>query len=155
MRSGVFIILLLPITVFAASDQPNFGRLFTSPVERERLDLARKNASVSALQAQEKKSALEEAEVEELLPEKVTMQGFVKRSDGKKSTFWLNNSPMQENTSNADIHAGSFNKNKISSENQINLKLNKSGQTFSLKPGQMYLPSEGRVMDLEIRKRER
>ncbi len=155
MRAAVFIIFLLPIAVFAASDPHDFGRLFTSSVERERLDLARKNANVSALEAQEKKNPLEETEVEELLPEKVTMQGFVKRSDAKKSTFWINNIPIQENRSNADIHVGSFNKNRISSENQINLKLNKSGQTFSLKPGQIYLPNEGRVVDMEIKKRER
>ena len=147
--------LLLPNIVLAAPEQHDFGRLFTSQIERERLDVARKNASITALQAQEKKNALEDAEAEELLPEKVTMQGFVKRSDGKKSTFWLNNQVMQENTTNADIQVGGFNKNKISASNQINLKLKKNGQTFNLKPGQIYLPSEARVMDVEIKKRER
>ena len=155
MRSGVFIILLLPITVFAASDQPNFGRLFTSPVERERLDLARKNASVSALEAQEKKNASEETEIEELLPEKVTMQGFVKRSDGKKSTFWVNHQALQENTSNNDIQLGGFNKNGTQINNQIRIKLKANGQQLKLKPGQTYLPNENRVLDMEIKKHER
>lgn len=151
MRVAVFIIFLLPIAVFAASDQHVLGRLFTSPVERERLDLARKNASVSALEAQEKKNASEETEIEELLPEKVTMQGFVKRSDGKKSTFWVNHQALQENTSNNDIRLGDFNKNGT----QIKIKLKANSQQLNLKPGQTYLPNENRVLDMEIKKHER
>ena len=150
MRSGIFIILMLQISVLMAAEQTSLGRLFTTPAERERLDAVRKTVTTAALQAQEEKKISDESDAV-LLPAQISMQGFVKRSDGKKSTFWVNHHAVQENSENADVQIGNLNRNN----KPINLKLKKNSQVFNLKPGQIYLPNENQVVGVEIRYRER
>lgn len=148
MRALILIIFALQITKALAAEGHGLGRLFTAQVERQRLDSVRRSASIAAMQAQEAKAAREDVEVEDLLPEKISMQGFVKRSDGKKSTLWINHQAIQESTSNDDVQVGSFNKNEGRVNNEIHFKLKKSGQAFDLKPGQGYLPAQEKVIDL-------
>lgn len=148
MRAVIFIIFALQISRVFAAEEHGIGRLFTTQAERQRLDAIRKTASIAAMQAQEAKATREDVEVDDLLPEKVSMQGFVKRSDGRKSTLWINHQAMQESTSNDDIQVGNFNKNEGRKNSSINFKLKKSGQTFNLKPGQVYLPNDTRIVDL-------
>jgi hypothetical protein len=120
-----------------APAQDNFGRLFTTPAERANLDYSRKiTKDVSAKEMQapanvEPTKMVEEPNVEPTAP--ISMQGFVKRSDGKKGTVWINHQPILENTSHDDLSVGRLTKDK--SEVEIGLK---SGQHFALKAGQAY-----------------
>lgn len=150
MRAIIFIMLALQVSKAIAAEGHGISRLFTTQVERERLDSVRKLASVAAMQAQEVKANANAEDVEsgDFLPEKISMQGFVKRSDGKKSTLWINHYAIQEGASKGDIQVGSFNKNERQINNTIHFKLKKSDQVFDLKPGQDYLPSQSRVVDL-------
>lgn len=128
--------------------QPNNSRLFTSPTEREKLDGMRQTASAVALQAQE---AQKEPEVESTatrLPAQITMQGYVKRSDGKKSTVWINHQALQENSATADMQIGNLHNKTQRDPNALSLKLPSNGQKFKLKAGQIYLPDENRVVEI-------
>lgn len=134
------------------------ARVFTTPVERNRLDGLRQTASILALQAQEAKKEPEE-EVETPLPAEVHMQGYVKRSDGKKNTVWVNHQPIQENAGNADVQVGTLStkfksKGKLDGADEVRLKLPGNGQHFNLKAGQRYLPDENRVLDLSTKSTE-
>lgn len=134
MRIFVFCCLLVSSL---ASAQENYGRLFTTPAERINLDYLRKiTKDVSAKEKQEPVNAeptemVEALNVEPSAP--ISMQGFVKRSDGKKGTVWINNQPLLENTRQNDLSVGRLAKDK--SEVEIGLK---SGQHFALKAGQVY-----------------
>jgi hypothetical protein len=135
--------------------QSNNSRLFTNPAERSKLDAMRQTASALALQAQETQKE-PEAEAAVLLPAEISMQGYVKRSDGKKSTVWINHQAQQENTETSDVQIGTLStkaksKNKLDNADEVHMKLPSNGQQFKLKAGQSYLPEENRVMDLNAR----
>lgn len=130
------------------------ARLFTTPAERIRLDGLRQTASVLALQAQEAKKQPEE-DVATPLPVEVYMQGYVKRSDGRKNTVWVNHKGIQENSSTTDVQVGNLStkfksKNKLDGADEVRMKLSGNGQQFNLKAGQRYLPDENRVKDLAV-----
>lgn len=136
--------------------QGNNSRLFTSPAERTKLDAMRQTASALALQAQETQKE-PETEAALTLPTEITMQGYVKRSDGKKSTVWINRQATQENTANADLQVGPLStkakdKNKRDGPDEVHMKLPSNGQQFKLKAGQRYLPEENRVLDVNTRR---
>jgi hypothetical protein len=158
MRKRYLIILLitfLPFTLEAQAAgealvnwQPNTSRLFTSPTERAKLDSMRQAASAVALQAQEAQKEPEAESTAIPLPAQITMQGYVKRSDGKKSTVWINHQALQENSATADVQIGNLpNKNQLGS-NAVSLKLPSNGQKFNLKAGQSYLPDQNRVVEV-------
>lgn len=137
----------------AASDtqthwQANNSRLFTSPSERAKLDSLRQAASAIALQAQETQKEPEAESTATPLPTEISMQGYVKRSDGKKSTVWINHQALQENSATADVQIGNLPNKNTRDSHPISLKLPSNGQKFNLKAGQSYLPGENRVVDV-------
>ena len=150
---ALFGLFLLNEFAHAASEnhahwQANSSRLFTSPTERAKLDSLRQAASAVALQAQETQKEPEAETTAIPLPAQITMQGYVKRSDGKKSTVWINHQALQENSATADVQIGNLpNKNQRDSH-ALSLKLPSNGQKFNLKAGQSYLPDENRVVDI-------
>lgn len=130
------------------------ARLFTTPAERTRLDGLRQTASVLALQVQEAKKEPEE-DIAMPLPVEVHMQGYVKRSDGRRNTVWVNHKAIQENSSTADVQVGNLStkfksKNKLDGADEVRMKLSGNGQQFNLKADQRYLPDENRVKDLAV-----
>ena len=78
-----------------------------------------------------------------VLPDAINMQGFVKRSDGKQGTVWINNQAMQENSGNKDVQVGRLPENG----NRIPLKLPANGRRLTLKAGQVYDPESQRVTE--------
>lgn len=151
---ALFGLCLLNGFAHAASDnhahwQANSSRLFTSPTERAKLDSLRQAASAVALQAQETQKEPEAETTAIPLPAQITMQGYVKRRDGKKSTVWINHQALQENSATADVQIGNLpNKNQRDSH-ALSLKLPSNGQKFNLKAGQSYLPEQNRVVDVK------
>jgi hypothetical protein len=132
----IFVLSCLLVSSLASA-QENFGRLFTTPSERVNLDYFRKmTKDVSAKENRESVSAAPAEVMEEVTaepPEPISMQGFVKRSDGKRGTVWINHQPLLENTRHDELNVGRLTKDK--SEVEIGLK---SGQHFALKAGQVY-----------------
>ena len=118
------------------------GRLFSSPAERSTLNYLRQTKKALVITpVQEFIQQAEPAPV--VLPEAISMQGYVKRSDGKQGTVWINNQAMQENSGNKDVQVGRLPENG----NRIPLKLPANGRRLTLKAGQVYDPENNKVRE--------
>ena len=118
------------------------GRLFSSPAERSTLNYLRQTKkSLVVAPVQELTQQAEPAPV--VLPDAINMQGYVKRSDGKQGTVWINNQAMPENSGNKDVQVGRLPENG----NRIPLKLPANGRRLTLKAGQVYDPENNRVTE--------
>lgn len=140
---ALFILLTTQIALMQATQaaQP-IGRLFTSPAERSTLNYLRQTKKVMMVAPVEiTDQQAESAPVE--LPDAINVQGYVKRSDGKDGTVWINNQAMQENTGNKDVQVGSLPENG----NRVPLKLPANGRRLTLKAGQVYDPQNNRVRE--------
>jgi hypothetical protein len=120
----------------------SIGRLFTTPAERSNLDYLRqtkKNLPVVVNTPTE--DIAQTAPVQ--LPNAINLQGYVKRSDGKKGTVWVNDKALQENSGNKDVVVG-----KLPTDgNRVPIKLPANGKQLVLKAGQVYDPENNRVRE--------
>ncbi len=125
--------------IFAAE---NFGRLFTTSANRAELDYIRQTQKLNNVVPM---PVSDESSIPRLvvLPDAISMQGYVKRTDGKKSTVWVNNQAVQENESLPNVQVGKLPKNG----NQVPLKLPANGKNFSLKAGQVYSPADNSISE--------
>ncbi len=136
--------IVLYCTSITSYAEAPFGRLFTTPAERANLDFLRKTAKPASLSQEpsETNNVSDQPLVTEA-PAEVSMQGYVKRSDGKKSTVWINNTPMQENSSTSEVQIGTLNK----ANNQVQIKVPANSKRLSLKAGQVYDPESNQVLE--------
>jgi hypothetical protein len=117
------------------------GRLFSTPEERqhlERLREAQKNQPI------ETDTVVEATVIERkpiVLPSAINVQGFVKRSDGKLGTVWVNDEAIQERSGNKDVQVGTLSKHS----NRIPIRIPANGRRLILKAGQVYEPEKNRV----------
>lgn len=140
MRPAVLLMLLwLPYSALAAEP---LGRLFMTPAERASLDLIRQNTNTANLNEQEVVP-----ETAAKTPDSISIQGYVKRSDGRKSTVWINNNPIQENQGNAEVQVGKLGKDS----NQVQVTLPASGKSVNLKAGQTYDSATDSVHDVDAK----
>lgn len=131
----------------AASDT-DFGRLFSTEHERDRLDQLRQNR---VLQAARPQSAATPAPAA-ALPQSVTLQGYVKRSDGA-TTLWVNNQPVQENSALEQVEIGQLGRQKNSARSgsdSLNIRIPATGKNIRLKAGQVYAPESDQVLELKL-----
>jgi hypothetical protein len=134
------LICLLCLLFSAHAAMAEMGRLFFTPAERAKLDELRANAkSVEIVD-----TLGLEVPVPVAPPSDVSIQGYVKRGDGKKSTVWVNGQPVQENSSGAGVEVGRIQ----SGSNQIPLMLPNSGKSLRLKAGQVYSPATDSVNEM-------
>lgn len=136
MKCILFMLMLLPSLAMATEP---LGRLFTTPAERANLDYLRQTEKVHIPDA----SQPAPVETAPALPLSISVQGYVKRSDGKKSTVWVNHTPMQENSDTSEVQVG-----KLRDGNQVQLKLPANGKNLNLKPGQVYIPETDSVSEI-------
>lgn len=137
----IFIAVQAGLVQTVQAAQP-MGRLFSSPAERSTLNYLRQTKKVMVLNSAQ--DPVQQAEpVPVVLPDTINMQGYVKRSDGKQGTVWINNKAMQENSGNKHVQVG----NLPANGNQVPLKLPANGRRLTLKAGQMYDPESNRVSE--------
>jgi hypothetical protein len=108
-----------------AADAP-LGRLFFTPSQRASLDVARTQRARSALSTDKTDEATAAP-----LPQTLTYDGAVRRSDGK-ATIFLNGRPVSEK----DSAAGTVIVGRIRPDGGVSLQLPQSGRSVDLKPGQ-------------------
>jgi hypothetical protein len=154
-------VFLLPVCLIGLASMPleaaaedDFGRLFSSQAERKQLDILRQNQKLIVVSPQ-KSTQLEPVAVE--LPEPVTMQGYVKRSDGS-TTLWINNQAVQENSTQSDVEIGRLHKQKNSAKNgsdSLNVRIPATGKNVRLKPGQVYEPETNRIVESRLLEKEK
>lgn len=133
--------LVLPFAQISQAAQP-MGRLFSSPAERSTLDYLRQTKKPNVV-IQPEISAQQTVPEVRALPSAINMQGYVKRSDGKQGTVWINDQAMQENSGNQDVQVGKLPENG----NRIPIKLPANGKHLTLKAGQVYDPENNRVSE--------
>jgi hypothetical protein len=139
------VFLLACLIPALASADSQFGRLFLTPAERKNLDYLRQNSKppekiIAADQLPGE--GAEKAAPLSASPSAVTMQGYVKRSDGK-GTVWVNSQPVQEKSRLGEIEVGKLG----SSDDRVRVKVPGTGQTVDLKAGQTYDPISGKVVE--------
>lgn len=132
--------LLIPGLALGAED---LGRLFTTPAQRQSLNHLRAiTPRVEAVApAQSDEAALEV--LQPVLPSSIAVQGYVKRSDGKKGTVWVNDTPIQENSATDDVAVG-----KLQKGNQVQLKVPGLDKSINLKAGQVYTPGTDSISEI-------
>ncbi|RSZ60085.1 hypothetical protein HF313_15330 [Massilia atriviolacea] len=125
MKSAIAACLLLGA---ATAAHAQIGRLFTTPAEREQLDIAR---GLVAPPAPPAAAAPPE-------PQPVTVDGFVRRSSGK-ATVWINKEAQ-------DGARKRFSGPAQAPRVTVTLP---SGRTVSVKPGQTVDANAGTVTDVD------
>ncbi|MFQ5659986.1 MAG: hypothetical protein ACE5GZ_06135 [Gammaproteobacteria bacterium] len=143
-----FILGLLSLSFYACPDiagAADFGRFFTTPLQRQRLDELRNTKPEPEIDIQENEIATEEEDKVESPPlNAITVKGIVYRDDGK-STAWVNNS----NTFEGDIASQYI---PVSEDNihnnSIKFELPDNKTRISLKVGQTYSPADDKVTDV-------
>lgn len=168
ITSGCFALCFMPM---ANAQQDNdgqaLGRLFSAPKERAILDAHRKNPIIKK-QAAPKITFKPNVKPEKKyvpLPAPITMQGYVKRSDGP-NTVWINHQPVSENTTVDDVKIGRLSdkksrtnsvltsKQKQLNTDQLTINIPTNGQSIKLKAGQRYAPEDNRVSEITAIARE-
>ncbi len=157
MKKTWLILVMLLITggatsVFAAPDD-GFGRLFSRPNERNNLDVLRQNQKLKVVAPDPVEAGVEAPPIE--LPAPITLQGYVKRSDGNKSTLWINNQPVQEDSTVDDVKIGRLNKRGTSSQEGLDVKIPGNGRNVRLKAGQVYEPETNQIRELKTIEKEK
>lgn len=155
------IISLLPVCLVGLASMPlqvaaedDFGRLFSSQAERKRLDILRQNQKLIVVTPQ--KSMPSEPVANEL-PEPITLQGYVKRSDGS-TTLWVNNKAVQENSTQDNVEIGRLSQQKNSvrpGSDSLSVRVPATGKRLQLKAGQVYEPDTNQVRELRLLEKEK
>lgn len=94
----------LPASLYAL-DHDDFGRLFSRASERNYLDKLRQKQKLNI-------AAVQNLPVVQALPEPISLHGYVKRNDGKKSTLWINNQAVQEDSTLDNVYIGRLNQRR-------------------------------------------
>ena len=126
-----------------------FGRLFTTPTQRSQLDNLRLSSKLPSAQAPEEASDTQPSPIMTIPnepPAEVSVQGYVKRSDGKKGTVWVNNTPMQESTKNSDFQVGKLKSNS----NRVDINIPANNTRVRLKAGQVYDTETNSVVEANV-----
>lgn len=94
---GLAIALVSPAS---AKETEPLGRLFFSPVERAKLDEARRAPPASVSPPKQTIQAIAKPRAPLSRPDTITLNGIVRRSDGQ-STVWVNNRPISDQDESA------------------------------------------------------
>ncbi len=149
----VFVVGLSSVQLKAAADD-DFGRLFSRPGERKNLDILRQKQKLQVSGSQPEPQL---ASVADALPEPVTLQGYVKRSDGP-ATLWVNNKPVQENSTLDDVEIGRLSKQGNAVKNGaeiLSVTIPATGKNVHLKAGQVYEPETDQIKELKLLEKEK
>src|SRR5690606_37158672 len=88
---------------------------------------------------------------EPLAPRSVSVQGYITRSDGKKGTVWINNTPVQEDDAAGEVQVKKLPQNG----NQVQISIPAIGRDLKLKAGQVYVPETDSIAEDKARMSER
>lgn len=146
-------LLLLSYAPLQASDLTPFGRLLTTPNQRDQLDQLRKNTGKAIPQAPQYNDDVIVVVPTPLAPapaakaataleaqKPIVFNGYVKRSDGTVTT-WLNQEALSEAVSSRVLGL-----DRKATGRQLNLTL-PNGKYLSAKPGQTIHPDAALVAD--------
>lgn len=153
MTTALLITLLMATLFTSAQAAPDddFGRLFSRQNERKSLDVKRQNQKLKVITPQDLQLEPVANAAPPELPNPITLQGYVKRSDGA-STLWINNQAVQEDSAIDNVQIGRLkgHKNKAGAgSDSLNVKIPASGKQVRLKAGQVYMPETNQIVELK------
>jgi hypothetical protein len=119
----VLFALALALAPPLSSAAEPLGRLFYTPAQRAQLDAARGQKGRAAVGV--------EPDQPSPLPEVVTYDGVVRRSDGK-TTIWLNNRAIND----GKVQSGAPVTSRLRPDGSVNLGIAQSDRSVNLKVGQ-------------------
>lgn len=130
----------------------DYGRLFYTQNQRQQLD-AQRHAPLP--QHTRIKLSSPQAPILPTRTAPVTLNGYVKRSDGK-STVWVNQQPIQENVTLDGIQIGQLNRQpesqkgrkSASQTEKLNIRIPENNQHIQLKAGQQFDPKNNQVKEI-------
>ena len=128
MRLPLLLVLIGTAQLLPAAEP--IGRIFFTPEQRAQLDAARAQKAVASQVR------------DEPLPETVTYNGIVRRSDGK-TTVWINNRPLPD----SELRSGSALTGNVDRDGRVRLQTTQGAGTTQvrLKVGQSAELLSGRV----------
>jgi hypothetical protein len=121
---GLRILVAAALAVPAAPGAEPLGRLFYTPAQRAQLDTARSQRSRAPVVAAEQEPA-------SAVPELLTYDGMVRRSDGK-TTVWINNRAIHDGRPASALPFTS----KLRPDGSVKLGVTQTDQSVDLKVGQ-------------------
>ena len=131
------------------------GRLFSRPHERKNLDYLRQNQPLKTVKpAESQEDELVEA-APMVLPDPIKLQGYVKRNDGQKSTLWINDQPVQEDSVIDNVSIGRLSNRGKNGTEGLNVKIPANGKQLRLKAGQVYEPETNQIKELKTVEKEK
>lgn len=138
-------VILLADAIGPAYPDDDFGRFFTTPKQRERLNELRNSSAdvVVNVNADELKINEDDKKVEQQHNE-ITLKGIVYRSDGK-NTAWVNNSNSFEGDVASDVTG--VDEHEIS-PGGVEMELPGKKRKVRLKVGEAYDSTEGKTNDI-------
>jgi hypothetical protein len=164
LKSSTVFVGLLALNLFASlfvaqvQAEPNeaLGRLFSKPNERNNLDFLRQNQKLKIINTPTEPQQGETVETTQAeLPAPITLQGYVKRNDGTKSTLWINNQAVQEGGTIDNVQIGRLNQRSNATPDALNLKIPANGKHIRLKAGQVYEPDTNQIKELKTVEKEK
>jgi hypothetical protein len=127
----------------AAKPAEPIGRMFFTPAQRAQLDVARTQRARTTLATEKTEEVVTSAPV----PQTITYDGVVRRSDGK-STVWINSRPVNDK----EPAGGAFIVGRIHADGAVSLQVPQSGRSVNLKPGQSIELLSGAIEERFVRK---
>ncbi len=138
--------LLLMVTVLPdVSADERIGRLFSTPVERAKLDLLR-----SGLVAKKARGGEAAGHTPSAPTELLVLNGLVRRSNGQ-TTVWVNGQRLKAKGGHGKIPLHGH----VDQNNRVKLRLSKEPKNIRLKPGQAWDPIKREVIEHYRAKREK
>lgn len=142
----LFLIIIFVCCAFSSTvDAEEFGRFFTTPMERQYLDqLKSRGAPIVVKVEDDLKMGDKSKEKKQEINDAVTLKGLVYRKDGK-SAAWLNDS----NTYEGDIAWGyaDVKEDKIT-PSSVQIRIGTQNNDVSMKVGEKYEPASESIKDL-------
>ena len=135
------VIALMSIACTACAAE--LGRMFYTPAQRATLDTARKQNIRTEIGTDD--SEPQQKPVAAPLPQNISVNGIIRRSDGK-NTIWLNERPIDERQTGGVKAA--IGKN----DNRVRLSVPESGRSVDIKVGQTVEMVSGAVDESYLRR---
>jgi len=123
MKRTVYTLVLAGLVAPAAPAAEPLGRLFYTPAQRSQLDTARNQRSRTTVTTDQ--------ELSTPVPEVVTFDGAVRRSDGR-STVWINNRAIHDGRAPAGLPFSS----RLRADGSVRLGVAQADRPVDLKVGQ-------------------
>jgi hypothetical protein len=117
---------------------PTFDRLFLTAKERQKLDEIRRNGGRVDTPAAEEAPATPTAKATD---DSVLLSGVLFRGDGKYMVWINGQSALSDDRPDAQVPASRLHKGNE------RIPLEKNGEKMFLKPGQIWLPDEGKAVE--------